>query len=68
MLLTDAIQLIKQKLDNPYVEDEHKLELLRILTELNDFVKPDKKFRKNWYKQFEDIMTRLRELATKGLS
>ena len=68
MLLTDAIDLIKQKLDNPYEDDDHKLELLRILTELNDFVKPDKKIRKNWYKQFEDIMTRLRELATKGLS
>ena len=63
MLLTDAIQLIKKKLDNPYVDDGHKLELLDILEELNDFVEPDKKFRKNWYKEFKALDDELRVLA-----
>ena len=68
MLLTDAIDLIKKKLDNPYEDDGHKLELLGILKELSDFVKPRKKLPKDWWKQNEDIMNRLTELAKKDMS
>ena len=68
MLLADAIEIIKKKIEDPYVDNGHKLELLGILKELSDFVKPRKKLPKDWWKQNEDIMNRLTELAKKDMS
>ena len=63
MEIREAIRVIKKKLDNPNVAKKHKLELLGKLQELIDFVEPDKKWGKNWYKKFKVLDDELRVLA-----